>query len=132
MNGCEIIGHLLRGSADLTAMVPAASIKAGALGEGELGILVRTISVIDRQTLAHEPLQHSVERVSATVRAKTYRDQVAVIRLIRRACAGVVAAQIGEATSIAVLTAGTGPDVLGPGNTFEQAQDFRVSFNAPA
>lgn len=132
MNGVDIIGHLLRGDAALTAIWPASSIKAGALAENELGILVRSVSLIDRQTLAHEPMQHSVERVSATVRAKTYREQVAAIKLIRRACAGVVAAEIGEARQIAVLTAGTGPDVLGPGNTFEQAQDFRVSFNAPA
>jgi hypothetical protein len=132
MNGCAIIGHLLRGMAELTAMIPAANIKAGELEEGQLGILVRTVTLIDRHSLSHEALQHSVERVSATVRAKTYRDQVAAITLIRRACAGVVAAQIGEATNVAVLTAGTGPDVRGPGNTFEQAQDFRVSFNAPA
>lgn len=132
MNGVDIIGHLLRGDAALTAIWPTATIKAGALAEGELGILVRSVSVIDWQPLAAEPRVHSTERVSVTVRAKTYREQVAAIKLIRRACAGMIAPEIGEARGIAVLTAGTGPDVIGPGNTFEQAQDFRVSFNTPA
>lgn len=132
MNGVDIIGELLRGDAALTAVFPVASIKAGALGEGELGILVRSVSVIDWQPLAQEAMVHSTERVSATVRAKSYREQVAAIKLIRRACAGVIRAQMGDARDVSVLTAGTGPDVNAPGNTFEQAQDFRVSFNAPA
>ncbi len=132
MSGVDIIGHLLRGYAPLTAIVPVANIKAGALEEGQIGILVRSVSLIDWQTLAAEATVHSTERVSATIRAKTYRDQRAAIKLIRRACAGVTDAVIGEATNVAVLTAGTGPDGDGPGNTFEQAQDFRVSFNAPA
>lgn len=132
MDGVGIIGHLLRGDAPLTAIWSAANIKAGALAEGDLGILVRSVSLIDWQPLAAEPMVHSTERVSVTVRAKTYREQVAAIKLIRRACAGVIATQIGEARGIAVLTAGTGPDVIGPGNTFEQAQFFRVSFDAPA
>ncbi|GGB21496.1 hypothetical protein GCM10011380_08840 [Sphingomonas metalli] len=132
MNGVDVIGGLLRSSADLTDAWPAESIKAGMLPEGELGILVRSISLIDYQTLAQEALVRSTERVSVTVRAKTYRDQVIAMKLIRRACAGVIATAIGDARNISVLTAGTGPDVIGPGNTFEQAQDFRVSFDAPA
>lgn len=132
MNGVEIIASLLREHADLTAIIPAASIKGGALGDGEIGILVRSVSVIDWQPLAHEAIVHSTERVSATVRAKSYREQVGAMKLIRRACAGITNATIGTATQVAVLTAGTGPDVNGPANTFEKAQDFRVSFNAPA
>ncbi|MDP1026393.1 hypothetical protein Q5H91_04145 [Sphingomonas sp. KR1UV-12] len=132
MNGVDIIGQLLRGYAPLIAIWPAGSIKAGALAEGQLGIVVRSISITDQQPLAWEPTVRSTERVSVTVRAQTYRDQVATMKLIRRACTSVVADAIGDARRISVLTAGTGPDVNGPGNTFEQAQDFRVSFDAPA
>jgi hypothetical protein len=132
MSGVEIICTLLRRHGPLTAIVPAANIRGGSLGDGDLGILVRSVSLIDFQTLVAETLTHSTERVSATIRATSYRDQRLAIRLIRAACKGVTNAAIGEATGIAVLTAGTGPDANGPGDTFEQAQDFRVSFNAPA
>jgi hypothetical protein len=33
---------------------------------------------------------------------------------------------------VSILTAGTGPDVAGPNDSYEQTQDFRVSFDAPA
>ena len=31
---------------------------------------------------------------------------------------------------MSVLTAGLGPDVIGPGSSFEQTQDFTVRFDA--
>jgi len=51
--------------------------------------------------------------------------------VIRSACASRTGDFAG-ATNASILTAGTGPDARGPGNSFEQTQDFRVSFDAPA
>ena len=132
MNGVDIVGGLLRAHVPLLAKVPASSIKAGELPAGTPlpAMLVRSVSVIDRQPLKRGPLTRSVERVSVTVRAGSYRDQVAIIRLVRDCCAGVIEAAIGDAQRVSILTAGTGPDVIGPAGSFEQNQDYRVSYDA--
>jgi hypothetical protein len=133
MSGVEIIGALLRAYEPLTALVLPASIKAGKLPDGVAlpAILVRSVSVVDRQRLKREPLIRSEERVSVAVRAATYRDQKAAIRLIRACCAGLTG-DFSGCFRVSILTAGTGPDVGGPANSFEQTQDFRVSFDAAA
>lgn len=133
MTGVDIIGALLLDAQPIVAMVPAERIKAGALPESVAlpALLVRLVSSIERQTLVRGGMVRTIDRVSVTVRAATYRDQVAAIRMIRKACAGRTG-DVGEAKSVSILTAGTGPDGRGPGNSFEQAQDFRVSFDAPA
>jgi len=131
MTGVTIIGALLRADASLLAVVPADRIKAGRLPDGVAlpALLVRTVSSIDRQTLKRGVTVRTTDRVSVTVRAASYRDQRAVIEMVRAACAGRVG-DIGGGSRVSILTAGTGPDVNGPANSFEQAQDFRVSFDA--
>lgn len=131
MTGADVIGGLLRGDDDITAIVPADRIKAGRLPDGiELpAILVRVVSLVDRHPLKRSNVVRSVARISVTVRADSYRDQGAVIKRIRAICSGRVG-DFGDAKRVSILTAGLGPDVNGPGNTFEQTQDFRVSFDA--
>lgn len=133
MTGVDIIGVLLLADQPIVDRATAERIKAGALGENvELpALLVRLVSSVERQPLMRGQTVRTIDRVSVTVRAATYRDQVALIRMIRWACAGRTG-DVGDATSVSILTAGTGPDLRGPGNSFEQAQDFRVSFDAPA
>lgn len=134
MSGTDIVGSLLRGSDAFLAMVPAASIKSGALPEGATlpAVLLRSVSIVDRQPLRRGSTVRSTERVAAMVRAGSYAEQRAVMKLLRRICGGVTAREMGEATNISVLTDGTGPDVIGPGNSFEKTQDLRVSFDADA
>jgi hypothetical protein len=131
MSGVAIIGELLRTSETLVAKVPAPQIKAGALPEGAPlpSLLVRTVSVIERQKLKRTGMVRTIARISVTVRAENYRDQGAIIKLVIDACAGFVG-DLAGAFRVSVLTAGTGPDVIGPGNSFEQTQDFRVSSEA--
>jgi hypothetical protein len=133
MSGVEIIGGLLRAYEPLTALVATASIKAGKLPDKVAlpAILLRSVSVTDRQRLARAPLRRSTERVSVAVRAEDYRDQKEVIRLVRQCCADRTGDFAG-CFRVSILTAGTGPDVGGPANSFEQTQDFRVSFDAAA
>ena len=71
------------------------------------------------------------ERVSVAVRAASYREQVAAIKAIRRSSAGVIG-DYPPVMRVSILTAGTGPDMRGPADSFEQTQDFRVSFDALA
>ncbi|NYT43106.1 hypothetical protein HZY97_20190 [Sphingomonas sp. R-74633] len=130
MTGASIIGELLRSTAAITAVVPAERIKGGRLPDGiELpALLVRTTSSLDRQNLKRTATTRRKDRVSVTVRAATYREQGAVIELVRTTLGGLVADIGGK--RVPILTAGTGPDLAGPADTFEQTQDFRVSFDA--
>lgn len=131
MSGTAIIGMLLNQYPQLHALIPPPMIKAGALPEKITlpALLLRTVSVVDWQPLKDGPSIRSTARVSATVRAASYRDQVAAIGMIRAACKGWTG-DIAGYLRVSVLTAGTGPDVAGPGNSYEQTQDFRVSFDA--
>lgn len=133
MIGVDIVGALLRANAPLRSLVTEASIKAGALPDGVTlpALLVRSTSQNERQRLKRGTIVRFVERVSVTVRAASYRDQVAVMKAVLPICAGWTG-NMAPAQRISILNAGTGPDVAGPGNTFEQTQDFRVSFDAPA
>ncbi len=131
MTGAEIMGVLLYAHEPLTAVVPTDQIKGGRLPDGTplSSLLVRTVSLIDRQPLVHPGWFRSTARVSVMVRAASYDDQIAVIRLVRALPKGAIGA-VGEARNVVVQTAGLGPDVIGPGNTYEQTQDFRVAFDA--
>ncbi len=133
MTGVDIIGELLLDHNPLLELIDLESIQAGALPEQVIlpALLVRLVSNVERQMLKRGTTVRTIDRVSVTVRADTYADQVTAIRLAVQACAGRTGSFAG-ATNVSVLTAGRGPDARGPGNSFEQAQDFRVSFDAPA
>jgi hypothetical protein len=133
MSGVEIVGDLLRAYEPLAELMEPTSIKAGKLPDNVVlpAILIRSVTLVDRQRLKREPLVRSVERVSVAVRAANYRDQKAAIKLIRRCCRDVIG-DLSGCFRVSILTAGTGPDVGGPANSFEQTQDFRVSFDAAA
>jgi len=131
MTGVHIIGHLLMNNADLVAAVPIERIKAGALPDAIAlpALLVRLVSSVERQSLRRGEVVRTTERISVTVRANSYREQTRIVQLVKNTCAGRTGA-IGGGQSVSVLTAGTGPDVLGPASSFEQTQDFRVSYDA--
>jgi hypothetical protein len=135
MTGISIMGALLRAEPDLLALVPEARIKAGRLPEGvDLpAIVVRTISVTERQPLsgADDEWERTTARISVTVRAASWAEKEAVVGLIRDKFRASRTGEIGGGTRVALRKAGLGPDVDGPGNTFEQTQDFRVSYDAP-
>ena len=135
MSGFAVIGELLRADPALQVFLAARGgltvdrqVKAGRLADAVAlpALLVRTISVIDQQMLKRVGWVRVTARVSVTVRAANYEDQVEAIRLVRLCCAGKTG-DIGGGTRVSILTAGTGPDLAGPADSFEQAQDFRVS-----
>jgi hypothetical protein len=134
MSGVAIISAVLEASPEVTAKVPPDNMKGGRLGDGATlpAILLRSIVIVDRQALAREAMVRSTERVSVTVRAASYREQKEIIKLVRSAGTGGVIAALDDARSISILTAGAGPELNGPGNSFERSQDFYVSYDAPA
>lgn len=129
--GVDIVGALLRAYPALIAVVAVPSIKAGALPDGTPlpAILVRRVSKVSRQQLVRGPLTRKVDRVAVAVRAASYREQVAIIGLIEDCCVGQTG-DIGGGLRVSILDAGTGPDVRGPADSFEQTQDLRVSYDA--
>jgi len=129
MTGVDIIGALLSDSDEIAARVTA--IKAGSLPDGIAlpALLVRLVSSVERQPLVRGGSIRMTDRVAVAVRANSYREQVEIIKLVRNVCAGQLGT-IAGATEVAVNSAGTGPDVGGPANSFEQTQDFKVGFNA--
>lgn len=132
MTGMEIVGELLRARASLTAIVAAEWIKGGALPDDAPlpSILIRTTSLTDWQSLRVGAWIHSTGRISVAVRAQDYRQQGALIGEVRKLHG--FTGDHGAARRISIRTAGLGPDVRGLGGSFEQTQDFRVSFDAPA
>lgn len=51
------------------------------------------------------------------------------MKLVRDCCAGRTG-NIGGGVNVSILTAGRGPELNGPGNTYERTADFRVSYDA--
>lgn len=134
MTGADIMGALLRDNPALIEHVRAAAIKAGRLPDNVTlpALLVRSLSIVDRQNLAREATVRSTERISVTVRASSHEQRSLIIRLVRTIGSGIIIAEMGTARRIAVLTAGAGPELDGPGNSFERSQDFTVTYDAPA
>ncbi len=131
MTGADIIGALLTADAAVLDVVAVDRIKEDRLPDGVAlpAILVRTVSSVDRQPLKRGAVERQVDRVSVTVRAVSVRDRKDVIRRIRECCTGRTG-DISGALRVSVLSAGLGPSLIGPGDTFEQTQDFKVSFDA--
>lgn len=129
--GTTIIGYLLQNYAPLLAIVPADRIKEGRLPEGvELPALVVTeVSQVERQPLKRGSKVRTDDRVSVTGRFVSVRQRKLVMQLVKDCCAGQVGT-IAGASNVAIRTAGRGPDLNGPGNSFEKAQDFRVGYDA--
>lgn len=133
MKGAEIVATLLRQSEPLVDLVPFEFIQMGAFGDDTPmdAILVRSVSLIDTHFLRAEAMQHSTERVAVAVRASEYLGQIAMLERVRAALRGFTGDILG-AQRIAIHTIGLGPDLRGPGGSFERTQDLRVSFDTPA
>ncbi|WP_294302175.1 hypothetical protein [uncultured Sphingomonas sp.] len=129
MTGADIIGAVLRAHAPLIAIVPVERIKGGRLPDDVAlpALLVRTISSGERPALKRQATVRITDRVAVAVRAASYREQKAIMKLVRSCCAGRTGA-VGGGQGVAIADAGGGPDLNGPGNSFEQSQDYRVGF----
>lgn len=131
ISGLDIIGALLREDEGVISLIPAERIKGGRLpdGVGLPALLVKETSTVERQALKRGATTRTVDRVSVTVRAASYREQRLAMKLVRKCCAGRTG-DLAGALRVSILTAGTGPELDGPANSFERTQDFRVSYDA--
>ncbi|MEH3121082.1 MAG: hypothetical protein PGN16_03735 [Sphingomonas phyllosphaerae] len=128
-----IVGTLLRANTTLIEIIPEEWIKIAELPEDAPmdAILIRSVSLIERQFLSVGSVYQCSERVSVAVRTSKYRPQEAILRLVRQSCHGFTGALL-DATAISIRTDGRGPDLRGPGGSFEKTQDFRVAYTVPA
>ena len=133
MSGAAIIAELLVEDPVFDTAADQDRLKEDRFPEG-VGLpayLIRTISGADRSRLTAGHFVRSTERVSVTVRAASAEDRRDEIARVRRACADKLG-DIAGCFRVAVTTAGLGPSLLGPNDTFEQTLDFSVSFDAQA
>jgi hypothetical protein len=132
VTGALIIGALLEADGALVAVVPPENMKAGRLSETATlpALLVRVVSGTEQHPLKRSGWERRTDRVAVLARSQSYREKGHLIGLVRDCCSGRTG-DIGGGIRVSILTAGLGPDVDGPGNTFEQTQDFRVSYDAP-
>lgn len=129
--GVDTVGELLRADEAILAMIPLDRIKAGALPDNfaRPALLIRCVSSVERQPLKRGATTPTKDRVAVTAIADSYRDQRAIIALAKACCAGKIV-NLDGGHRASVLTDSTGPDVRGPGGTYEQTIDFRVSYDA--
>lgn len=129
--GTDIIGALLLADAPLIALIPATRIKSGILPDGvELNALVvHETSQVERHTLVRGAKVRTTDRVSVTGRFRSVRERKRIMEMVKNICAGRTGAIAGM-ENVSIITAGRGPDLLGPGDSFEKTQDFRVSYDA--
>ena len=132
MSGTAIMSALLLADAWFAAAATENRIKEDRLPDGVAltAFLLRTVSAVDSNMLKRTGFVRTTERVAITVRAASVRDRKAAIKRLRTVCAGRTGDHAG-CRRVSVLTAGLGPSVVGPGDSFEQTQDFRVSFDEP-
>lgn len=134
MSDTKIIRALLVASEALSALVPPKRVFFGLIKQGEVlpAIALNTISSIERERVEDiGAFALTTSRTQVTVQAKSYADQVEVIRLIGLAIRG------GRREVAGLLVADIRRDIIGPdmrdddATIFMQTYDFRVIYNKP-
>jgi hypothetical protein len=130
MSGASIIGNLLREDDGVGTLVADDSIKAGRLPDNAPlpALLIRTISSVEQPMLVRTGYVRMTDRIAVTIRAADYRCKETLRKLVLACCAGVTG-DVPGFDNVVIDNAGLGPDLNGPSNTFEQTQDFKVSYD---
>jgi hypothetical protein len=133
ITGVSILGSVFLATPDLMTIVPEPQMKGGRLPQGISlpAILLRTVTSIEVQRLKRGTVKRMIDRTAVTVRTASYREQQQLIAMVR-SIGGNRTGDIGGAWRVAIRTAGAGPDLDGPGDSFEQTTDFRISYEIPA
>lgn len=131
MSGVVIVRYKLANSANLTAVVPAASIQAGVLPQGT------PLPLISVSQISSTPLNQvsktsglRTDRVQITVEAATYPEVRQILALVRAAL------PYTRATVNSVPCDSIVPDVEGPDGfdnnlmSYFQSQDYIITWSA--
>lgn len=131
MDGVAVMVQLLTNDSDVTALVAATRIQAGALPQGVTlpAIAIETISKVDRNIPNPGIYRHVSERVQVTVLAKNYPSQKDVMRAVREAAADTFPTVTGL-INVTVHTDGAGPDLMSEESSiYIGTQDFRITYS---
>lgn len=133
ITGASILGGVLRDDANFVALVPLGNIKGGRIPAGaSLPVaMVRTTSSIELAKLKRGAVKRMVDRITLTIRAASWSDQQKLIAMAQ-SVAGGRTGDIGGALRVAIRALAAGPDLDGPGDSFEQSTDFRVTYEISA
>lgn len=132
MDGVAALRVALLADSRLTNLVPAQRVISGVLPQGiDLpAIGLRSISRVEPADLAREDEQYVRERIQARVVAKSYPEQKAVERAVRRAARFQLDIVVEGITDVTILFDGAGPDIHSEDTDIHiGTQDFGVSYN---
>lgn len=134
MDGVAAMVKLLLAASEVTSLVPADRIRAGALPLGTAlpAISVMSVSTTDRNGLAKQAKRHVAERIQVTIMGGDYPTAKAIKRQVRRAAAYARPAVAGI-ENVVVLLEGAGPDFVDDESGIHmQTQDFGVTLTEPS
>lgn len=127
----KAVRYLLAHNAVLKAIVPAERIVAGVLGPGAAlpALTIAHISTNRRPTVKKGATDFCTSRVQVTVHAKTYPDQDALQRLVRKALPPTRGSVNGVDVD-SIQDGGTGPDITdADAGIYMGTDDVIVTFN---
>lgn len=130
MSAEKVINALLKADADLAALI-GDEIHAGVIPQGTAlpAVGYNHISTIERPTVSMgEATTLCTSRIEVAVQAKTYPQQKAVLKAVRKACRAKQGVFAGV-TAHSVLVDTIGPDIRDDdAKIFMQTQDFMVAY----
>jgi hypothetical protein len=130
MSGVMIVGELMARPATLIAVVPLVSQFGGGVPQGAPlpNLLATRVSSTDPVKKLAGKIDRLRERVQVTVRAASYEDQVAILKLVVTNLNGFTGTILGMA-GVSVTYAGSGPDFRDDAaSLWMGSEDFFVSF----
>jgi len=130
MDGVTALRAALAGDAALTALVPPARISGGVQPQGTAlpAISLAQVSGIGNTPLAKGATRRRVERVQATVLAKTYPELRALLKEVVHA-ADHARPAVSGITDVLVLYDSDGPDFMDEmASIYLGTRDFMVSY----
>jgi hypothetical protein len=131
MSGVVAIRQVLIADADLTALVPAQRIGAGVLPQNTAlpAISLQSVGKNDHNIPNPGTYRHVIERVQATVLARDYDSQLALLNAVRKAGADRMPVVAGL-MHVTIHTDYAGPDFMNEdASIYMGSQDFRVTYS---
>ncbi|PZQ54191.1 MAG: hypothetical protein DI555_14120 [Novosphingobium pentaromativorans] len=134
MDGIVAVRSVLIDDEPLTELAPADDIAAGPrpMGFALPGISLASVSKVDRNIPAPGEWRHVRERVQATIHARNYPEQKAILRAMRKAAADRLYPEVPGIRDVTIHTEPAGPDfMIEAASIWCGTQDFIVTYSEP-
>jgi len=134
MDGVVAVRSVLIVDEPLALLVAEDDIAAGPRPFGSLlgSISLASVSKVDRNIPAPGEWLHVRERVQATIQARNYPEQKAILRAVRKAAADRLYPEVPGIRDVTIHTEPAGPDFLiETASIWCGTQDFIVTYSEP-